>query len=244
MMCEGEKKDMSLRCRTKYQRGLLLVEAMIAIALIGVILASAIYLNRSAEDQSKGRNTADTLSTFQQLASQYYLANRDVFDTAMRGNASSAATYCLINVPAPGSAGSGTTAANSTKRTCAFDTTHLRGQYQWPSDLDVNADYGNGRYVAIVRQIMQTDGVTETGATEMLIVLAPLSSGNVLTTGTVSFTGDIKRKSEELTTAMNTIGGAAGYIPPGTDFGPCQYNTTTKQVCGNGWTVTLSDFIN
>jgi type II secretory pathway pseudopilin PulG len=222
----------------QHQRGMIIIEIIIGLGLIGVALAMGMYVNRTAEDQSSGRVTADTLSTFQQLASEYYLANREGFTLAMNGDATAMDTYCLINVPQSG--GGGTRAATSGKHTCAFDTTQLRAAKQWPSQLTVNANKGSGRYVAIVRQIM--DGSVATGADEMLIVTAPLSNGNVMTAGAVAFTGDKSRKAEEIAATMAALGGTGGYIPPGTDLGPCAYNATSKQACGNGWTVQLSDF--
>lgn len=108
-----------------------------------------------------------------------------------------------------------------------------------------NGSLANGRYVAIARQIMTTDAKPiPSGADEVLIVLAPESNGNVITSGTVAFSGDAKHASDEIQAGMAAIGGAGGFVPLGKDFGSCKYNDTTKQVCGTGWTVTLSDFIN
>jgi type II secretory pathway pseudopilin PulG len=224
------------------QRGMIIIEIIIGLGLIGVALAMGMYVNRTAEDQSTGRAAADTLSTFQQLASEYYLANRDGFTLAMDGDTAAMDLYCLINVSVANGSASGTRAATSGKHTCAFDTTHLRAARQWPGELTVNADKGRGRYVAIVRQIMDENNVA-TGADEMLIVTAPLSNGNVMTAGAVAFTGDKARKAEEIAATMATLGGSGGYIPPGADMGPCAYNASSKQACGNGWTVQLSDFI-
>ena len=145
---------------------------------------------------------------------------------------------CLLNVAADGSGG--TVATNPTKHTCAFDTTFLRAQGQWTSGMPVDAP--GGHYVAIARQILSSG--TPTGADDVLIVLAPESGGNVMTTGTITYSGDAKRALEEMQAGMDTLGGAGGYIPPGKDTGTCQYNATTKQVCGNGWAVNWSDFIN
>lgn len=226
----------------RHQRGMLIIEIIIGLGLIGVALAMGMYVNRSAEDQSTGRVTADTMATFQQLASEYYLANREGFTLAMNGDATAMDAYCLINVSVVNGSATGTRAATSGKRTCAFDTTQLRAAKQWPSDLTVNANKGSGRYVAIVRQIMDENNAA-TGADEMLIVTAPLSNGNVMTAGAVAFTGDKARKAEEIAATMAAMGGTGGYVPPGADLGPCAYNATSKQACGNGWTVQLSDFI-
>ncbi len=224
------------------QRGFSMVEVMIGLALTGTILAFALTMTTRADDQTTGRNKADLQLSFQQLAAQYFIANRTDIELAMAGDAAMTAIHCRLNVAADGSGGD--VAANSTKRTCAFDATLLRAQGLWPSGLSVNA-MGNGRYVAVFRQIMSTDAVpVPTGADDVLFVHAPLSGGNVMTSGTITFSGDAKRAIEEIEAGMAAMGGGSGFIPPGKDHGNCQYNATTKQVCGAGWAVSLSDFIN
>lgn len=223
------------------QRGFSMLEVMIGLALTGTILTGALVMMTRADDQTAGRNKADILVSFQQLAGQYFIANRTDIEAAMAGDAAKSGIHCLLNVAADGSGGLVT--ANSTKHTCAFDATLLRAKGVWPSGMSVNA-MGNGRYVAIARQIMSTDAVpVPTGADEMLIVHAPLSGGDVMTSGTVAFSGDAKRAIEEIQASMAAMGGSGGYVPPGADYGNCQYNATTKQVCGTGWAVSLSDFI-
>jgi prepilin-type N-terminal cleavage/methylation domain-containing protein len=227
--------------RINHQLGFSMVEVMIGLALTGVVLTGALTLNTRADDQTVGRNKADLLVAFQQLAGQYFIANRTGIEAAMSGDATMAAIHCRLNVAADGSGGLVT--ANSAKHTCTFDGTQLRAKGIWPSGMSVNA-MGNGRYVAIARQTMSTDAVpVPTGADEMLIVHAPLAAGNVMTSGTVTFNGDAKRAIEEIESSMAAMGGSGGYVPPGADYGSCKYNATTKQVCGTGWAVSLSDFI-
>jgi prepilin-type N-terminal cleavage/methylation domain-containing protein len=221
------------------QRGFSMIEVMIGIVILASVIAYSLMQNKQAEDQAAGRAKADSLASFQQMAAQYFVANRTQIEAAMGGDATQAATYCQINVPSGG--GAGTVATNATKHTCAFDATQLAALNLWPGGTPVNAS-SSGRYVAIVRQVL--NGGTATGADEMLIVMAPLSGGNVMTTGSVTFTGDIGQTTNELKAHLDALGGTAGYVPPGQDLGNCKYNGTTKQVCGNGWTVTLSDFIN
>ena len=52
------------------------------------------------------------------------------------------------------------------------------------------------------------------------------------------------RKLEELAASQTTLGGTGGLIPVGV-LGDCVASRTsaTFQVCGNGWKVNLSDFI-
>jgi prepilin-type N-terminal cleavage/methylation domain-containing protein len=223
------------------QRGFNMIEVMIGLALTGIVLAGALTMTMRADDQTAGRNKADALVSFQQLAAQYFIANRTDIEAAMAGDGAMAAIHCRLNVAADGSGGLVT--ANSTKHTCTFDGTLLRAKGVWPSGMSVNS-VDNGRYIAIARQIISTDAVPiPTGADEMLIVHAPLANGDVMTSGTVTFSGDAKRAIEEIQASMAAMGGSGGYVPPGADYGSCQYNATTKQVCGTGWAVSLSDFI-
>lgn len=223
------------------QRGFSIMEIMIGTALIASLLGSVMVLQARSNNETTGRNDADSLASFQQIVGQYMIANRTDIEAAMGGDATAAAAHCLVNVAADGTGG--TVSANSTKHTCAFDATLLRAKGVWPNGMSVNVN-GTGRWVAIVRQIW-SGGATPaaTGADEVLIVQAPIDgSGDVLTTGTVTFTGDVRRASEELSAGMAALGGSGGYVPPGKDYANCQYNATTKQVCGAGWVVTLSDF--
>lgn len=221
----------------RYNRGSAMLEIMAATAVASIILAAALNAQMKASDQTTGRGKADTLSNFQQLTQQYFIANRIAIEAAMGGDAAAAAAQCMINVAVVGSGG--TTTTNATKHTCTFDTTFLRSKGLWPSGVPV--DSPEGRYVAIARQVLSA-GVP-TGADEVLIVLAPVRNGNIVTSGTIPFSGEAKRALEEIQAGMETLGGAGGFIPPGKDTGGCQYNATTQQVCGSDWAVNLSDFI-
>lgn len=215
-----------------------MLEIMAATAVGSMLLVAALNAQLKASDQTTGRGKADSISNFQQLTQQYFIANRTAIQAAMGGDATAAAAHCLINVAADGSGG--TVATNITKHTCAFDTTFLRARGQWPSGVPV--DSPNGRYVAIARQVLSA-GVP-TGADEVLIVLAPASGGNVMTSGTITYSGDAERALEEIQAGMETLGGAGGYVPPGKDIGACKFNTNTQQVCGKDWAVNLNEFIN
>lgn len=215
-----------------------MLEVMGATAVGGLILASAFSMQQKADDQETGRATADLMSSFQQVAVQYFAANRTDIEAAMAGDATKAGVHCLINVADDGSGG--TVSVGSTNHTCAFDATNLKAKGVWPTGVQINA--GTGRYVAIVRQVLAA-GVP-TGADEMLVVLAPLQGGNVMTSGSVSFSGDLQRTMEQIQSGATSLGGAGGYIPPGQNYGPCQYNASTKQVCGSTWSVNLADFLN
>lgn len=223
------------------QAGFTVIETMIAIGLALGALAAIMALQTRGDDQTQGHVKAEEIVSFQTLASQYFVANRADIEAAMGGDATKAAIHCRLNVATDGSGGS--VATNTTKRTCAFDATLLRAKGLWPGGSSVDL-YG-GRYVAIMRQVMSNDAVpVPTGGDEMLIVFAPVSGGNVMTSGSVSFNGDPKRAAAELKAGRDALGATGGYIPAGADYGTCQYNGTTKQACGKTWAVNLSDFIN
>lgn len=226
----------------KNQNGSLMVELLIGLAIAGAVLGFVLRNGAQADSQTTGRMRADTLSSFQQLAEQYFSNNRDDIEAAMAGDVAKAAAHCRINVAADGSGG--TVTMNTTKHTCAFDSTLLRAKGLWTAGMNVNVT-GANRYVAIFRQLMSTDAVpVPTGTDEMLVVMAQLSgAGDVMTSGSVTFNGDASKAIQEAKASMDALGGPGGYVPPGKDTGPCQYNATTKQTCGNGWTVTLSDFL-
>ena len=229
----------------KRQSGSLLVELMIVVTIIGSILAWNMKLGSSSDNQTAGMNQGDQQSSFQDLAGQFFLNNRTNIEAAMAGDPTQAAIYCLINVAPDGTGG--TVTMNATKHTCTFDTTLLRAMGSaagWPPAADVNTP-SRTRFVAVARQIMSTDPVpVPTGADDMFIAQAQLTNtGDVMTSGTASFTGDALRAVQEAKAAMDVLGAAGGYIPPGKDTGKCQYNATVQQACGNGWVVNLSDFL-
>ncbi len=232
---------MSVMKKLRKQAGFTVLETMIAIGLALGALTAVIALQTRGDDQTQGHVKAEEIVSFQTLASQYFVANRSDIEAAMGGDTSKAAIHCLLNVAADGSGG--TVATNTTKRTCAFDGTLLRAKGLWPSSSSVDL-YG-GRHVAIVRQVVSTDAVpVPTGGDEMLVVFAPVSDGNVMTSGSVSFNGDPKRAAAELKAGRDALGATGGYVPAGADYGTCKYNGTMKQACGKTWAVNLSDFIN
>lgn len=215
-----------------------MVEVLGSIAFAGVVLSSGLMLKQKGDDQATGRANAETLLDFQQVAVQYFHANRVEIEAAMGGDMAKAGVHCLINVPASGVGG--TVSMGAVSRTCAFDATSLKAKGVWPTGLTINT--AGGRYVAIVRQVMASGAPT--GADEMLFVLATLQNGNVMTSGSATFTGNVGRTMEQLHAGASTLGGAGGYIPPGKDYAQCKWNGTTKQVCGATWAVNLSDFLN
>lgn len=223
------------RSRTRAtQAGYVMLEIAIGTAIMGIVMALALDMTKTGEDQTIGRTKAETLSTFSQLASQYLISNRTAIDLAMT-DGTAASTHCLINVNADGTGG--TTANSTTKHTCAFDTTLLKAKGIWPKE--VNTEAPGGRYVAIARKIYDTQTIpVATGGIDILIALSS-------PTGTLAATTQDPRRTTELLSSMTTLGGTGGIIPIGL-MGACttKKSSSTYESCGNGWKINLADFVN
>ncbi len=210
-----------------------MIEITLATALMGVVIAYAMSINTRGDDQGAGRNDADSLTSFANIAAEYYTANRTAVDAAMQ-TGTGAATHCRLDVAADGTGGR--TARSSTLKTCAFDSTLLRAKNLWPAGLSVDAR--DGRYVAIFRTVYDTQPTpAPTGGVEMLIAL--YSSNGVLSPATLD-----NRKTDELQAATSAMGGVGGYVPIG-PMGACvaRRSTTIYEACGNGWKINLASFV-
>lgn len=215
------------------QQGFALLEIIIGTVLMGVVLAFALGINTQAENQVTGRSDAQSLSTLQSAAAEYYLANRPAIDAAMQTGVG-ADTLCLINVNPDGTGGS--IAYSSIKKTCAFDASLLVAQKRWP--VDVSVDSRGGRYVAILRTVYDSAPTpAPTGVVDMLVVLSQPN-------GVVSPVSPDPRLSEELASGMNTLGSKGGMVPVG-NMGSCVANRVSGQLeaCGTGWKIDLAEFI-
>lgn len=225
----------------KIQRGYIMVEIMLGTIVMGMILAVALEMATSGDDQSTGRIKAENISSFSQLTSQYLLSNKEAIDIAMTNfqdqsdidaSDEAAKTHCKINVAADGTGG--TIARNTSKHTCAFDATLLKSRGAWPNG--VATDVAGGRYVAIIRKIYGPgenpgDPEVATGGLELLVALSPI--------GPLSGVGEDGRKTTELISTMTALGGSGGIIPAKSPMAGCN----TLEACGNGWKLNLSDFI-
>ena len=216
--------------RRGVQHGFGLIEIMIGIVILGGVLAWSMRVEQRGEDQGQGRTKAEALASFQQVAIQYFGANRSSIEKAM-SDGTDAALWCKLDVAVDGSGG--TVANSTTLHTCAFDTTWLRFKNLLPASVQINAK--DGRYAAIVRQIYS--GATPTGASDMLVVL--YQPGGALTA-----VASDPRRSDELISGMETMGGTGGVVPVGNmAFCTTDRTSSTYQVCGNGWTANLADFV-
>ena len=215
------------------QSGFIMMEIMLGLIVMGLVLAMALNMTMEGEDQAAGRTKAEGLSSFSQLASQYFIANRTAINSAMT-DGTDKSEYCVININEDGTGG--TVAQSDTKHTCAFDATLLRAKGVWPAGM--STDVMGGRHVAIARQIYDTaTPPVATGGVDLLIVLAS-------PTGALTPVKTDTRKTTELISSMTTLGGTGGIVPVGA-MGSCktQRSSSTYEICGNGWKVNLSDFI-
>lgn len=248
-------------------RGFSIFEILLSVAAMGVALAFAIQIMNDNEYRDAGRNNAEQMGSFEQVVTNYYWANRTAMMSAMSASAASdvnVQAHCVINVtnPAaaiapgatPGAAGTnGTLAWSSSRYTCAFDASMLVAKGLWPGntmgvvghDPDMGGDW---RYVAVFRRqrLAGPDGTlgnaddTWSPDAEMLIVRADVD-GTLPTIGTDAMRKDNQRMLN-LTSQRLAAGTSGGVIPVG-NLAWCSATSSAVQVCGMGWTMDLSNFI-
>ncbi len=248
-------------------RGFSIFEMLLSVAAMGVALGFAIQIMSENEYRNVGRGQAEQMGTFEQVVANYYWANREEMMSAMSAAAATDANvqkHCVIRVTTPtaaivpgttpGTAGTnGTLAWSSTRYTCAFDASTLVAKGLWPGssmgvtghDPDMGGDWA---YVAIFRRqrLAGPDGTlgntddTWSPDAEMLIVRADVD-GTLPTINTDAVRKDSQRMLT-LTSQRLASGTNGGVIPVG-DLSWCSATSTAVQVCGLGWTMDLTNFI-
>lgn len=248
------------------ERGFSMIEAMIGVAIMSTALIFALRTTDQSNSEQRGQQDAETLSTFQQLAAQYFISNRTAMMAAMISTDASDAnvqTHCVVKIPTvtatvnpgttPGSAGTnGTLAWSSTKKTCAMDATLLQAKGQWPNlpiDFQDTAMGGQWRYVAIFRRVMAPGpdsvlGTADDVATDAadMLTLRMDGDGNLGSAVTAADWNKDTERKQRTGAAREALGSTGGTMPIGA-VGWCTTNKTTTQVCGNGWTINLTDFL-
>lgn len=249
-------------------RGFSIFEMVLSVAAMGVALVFVIQLMNDNEYRAAGRDNAEQMNTFEQVATNYFNANSSAIMAAIAAASASdtnVQSHCVINVPnagaaiapgtTPGSAGTnGTLAWSSSKYTCAFDASLLAAKGLWPGsgamgttghDADMGGDW---RYVAIFRRqrlpgpdatLGNADDTWSPDA-EMLIVRADTDS-TLPAIDTNAMRKDSQR-ALNLSSQRQTAGVSGGTVPVG-DLVWCRATRTDVQVCGAGWTIDLSNFI-
>ncbi|WP_186510826.1 type II secretion system protein [Caenimonas sedimenti] len=219
------------KAQRRLQRGALLVELVIGAAVLGLVIAYVLDMQRQNDVQLKAKSDAEAQSMFIQVASQYFLNNRTAYDAAMDTGVS-ANQYCMLGVNADGTGG--TQANSTTLHTCAFDATLLVAKGLWPEGLSTETK--DGRFTVILRRIYDATPAA-TGGHEAFFVLA--SPSGALTSASMN-----RDTSTALAAGKASLGTVGGYVPVG-NMGGCSAvrSTSTYQACGEGWQVNLSNFI-
>lgn len=241
--------------RKRNVRGIAVLEIILAVAAVGAMLSFYLKLADKQLNEQRGRAEVENETTFQQLALQYFTANRTAMIAAM-GSATVTAdvtAHCAVKVTntanpivpgtSAGAAGAnGTLAWSATKHTCAFDTSFLRAKSIWPTDVLSSQDPdmgGEWRYAAVFRRT--SSGATLTENVEMLVVRMDMDG--TLPSGLTAdhWTKDTARK-QAAEAGRKARGSAGGSMPIG-NVGWCSSTKSQTEICGNGWKANLSNFI-
>jgi len=207
----------------KSQRGMSMIEVLLAVSVAVLMLASMTRLMGDARQEMRAQTAADGIRAFQTAAQQYYEANRDALLQAMV-DGSDAEQLCRLGVDKNGNGG--TLANSTTKHTCAFDASWLKAKLLLGENYRESTAQGE-RLVAILRHIHDQDG-QPTGNAELLVVAAEGAPDP-----------SESRHAFNLAVASNL--GFSGGLVPDRDRGLC--NARQYEVCGNGWKLDLRDFI-
>lgn len=205
------------------QRGVTLVETMLTMVVALGLLYMLGKMQEQATADTRAKNTAEVMQSWQNLALMYLIGNRGGIEAAVK-DGTTPELYCVINANPTTGAG-GATSFSTTNRTCAVDVAWLKYKKIAPADLSETNPYHQKLY-AIYRLVDTTSGDFE------MLLVGGENSGN-----------EIEGPAKELGLAAEIMGGNGGIIPP-TDYGSCQYNGTTKNACGTGggWKLDLSKY--
>jgi type II secretory pathway pseudopilin PulG len=221
--------------------GWVMYELLLATVITGALTVAA--LGQLAEYQKEVRATAmaESQSSFQQLAVEYYIANQTGLAAAMT-DGTGAGTYCRLGVN-PAAADPSTTgiqANNATKHTCAIDMALLKWKGMAPSTM-IETNAYQQKWVAIFKQGTIVAPAT-TANVEMLTLGVATVTGIASYAPNAWFEPDVDR----LMRVARKMGATGGYVPDG-DKGVCVYDGTSNfQACGlqGGWKVDVSTFVN
>lgn len=240
------------------QRGMSMFEMILGLGIMGATLAFVTTWTMQKGEKDMGRFDAEALSSFQQLATQYFISNHNEIMSAVVADevTDAARRHCIVSVdnadiPVDPDAGNGMLAWSSTLKTCAFDATLLAAYRMWPSmatdysDADTGGDW---RYAAIVRRVMAPgeDGIsgtiddTPTGAADMLVVRMDIDGSLPAISSTAWVSDSVRRSRAQEASAV--LGGTGGIVPIG-EIGVCEASSDRIEACGNGWKVDLEGFL-
>ena len=215
------------------QRGVSLVESLLALAIAIVMLSALFFLLADGQTEMQAKNQAERIQAFQRVAAQYFVGNRSNMLEAMGDDAAGEADeYCRINVPDDDAEG-GEPSHDQGKHTCMVDASLLRARRLLPDDFKDATQHGE-KLVAIFRRIYNKDGEATENAD--MVVLTVLADGS-------QYVANDRRHAENLSIASHL--GATGGVLPDKDRGHCkaERSSATYQICGNGWQLSLGDFL-
>lgn len=223
----------TLRLRTrglKRQRGVTLIEMVLAIGLSILLLTSLSTLLMDAQKEIRATDQAEGLQSFQRAAAEYFLAHRSALLKAM-DDGTDGADLCRTHLNADGSGG--VLGVDLVRHTCRIDASLLKARRMLPATM-AETNHNGERLIAIFRRLYEDDG-DPTDSADM-IILAILEPGR-------SYEASSRRFQTTQSTAA-LLGASGGYIPD-QDRGVCRAvrNSSVYEVCGANWKITLSDYL-
>lgn len=214
-------------------RGNTLLELLLAMGIMAMMGAYLMRETASSRSILEAKLYSDAMLQLHAAATNYGTAYQGGI-VAAASSGTSPELYCMVNVnPADGTGG--TTASNTTLKTCAVDVTWLKWKGFVPADFRETTPEGS-RWAVIFK-------VVGTGTLEGIVVAAT-TVGAV----TVTPTADLATRGESLERAAMMAGTRAGVIPRDTGQ-PCPWHATDasqQYICGTqgAWRVKVGDFVN
>jgi len=215
------------------QRGVTLLEALLATAIAALMMGALIQLLSESQTELRAKNVAEQIQNFQRVAANYFQSNRSQVMQAMENdNSREAGQYCRVNVKMDGTGGQ---AAFDTKNhTCMIDASFLQARRMLPERGTHRTVHGE-KLVAIFKRRYDEDNALLTQDVEML-VLTVLEDNAQYTKNQARF-----MESSSIASYM----GANGGVLPDRDRGKCKADKAkgVYEICGNGWKLQLEDFV-
>lgn len=169
----------------KRQTGFTLFEMTLAMVVVVFTTLLIFRMQKSATDDLRAKNTADSMLLFVQGAQRYLDSNRAALVAAMR-NGSDAANLCKVGSD---------TINDTSKHTCAVDTAFLKGTKKiLPDNIPDTNNFGQ-TWVAIYRLTNPSEANNED--VEILVVAS----------------GGEKIPSAQSGLAAQLLGGIGGFVP-------------------------------